>query len=60
MNRARRALGLALGAGIAHTIRGSVIVGWTYAVPLLTVAGLFVWTVGPSCRPVTRAGAERS
>ncbi len=44
---------------VAHTIRGAVIVGWTYAVPLLTVAGMLVWTMGPSWRPATPAGAER-
>ncbi len=44
---------------VAHTIRGSVIVGWTYVVPLVTVAGLLVWALRSASRPETQAGAER-
>lgn len=43
---------------VAHTIRGSVVVGWTYVVPLLTIAGLVVWVSGSTPRSATQAVVE--
>lgn len=48
--------GAGSGETVAHTIRGLVIIGWTYVVPLFIVAGVLIWALTASDLPtITRA-----